>query len=87
VTRLAYRIATFPAEAIALAKQAVGMADAGLEGDLVHEEAMFLQSAQTDAARRRMAAGLAVGMQTPAIERCCFDHIWGAFADSQAPTK
>jgi len=63
------------------------MADAGLEDDLVREEAMFLQSAQTDAARRRMAAGLAGGMQTPVIERCCFDHIWGAFADSQAPTK
>jgi hypothetical protein len=53
----------------------------------VREEAMFLQSAQTDAARRRMAAGLAGGMQTPVIERCCFDHIWGAFADSQAPSK
>ncbi|MCK7491609.1 MAG: enoyl-CoA hydratase/isomerase family protein [Comamonadaceae bacterium] len=52
VTSLAYRIATFPAEAIALAKQAVGMADAGLEDDLVREEAMFHQSAQTDAARR-----------------------------------
>jgi enoyl-CoA hydratase/carnithine racemase len=87
VTSLAYRIATFPAEAIALAKQAVGMADAGLEDDLVREEAMFLQSAQTDAARKRMAAGLAGGMQTPVIERCCFDHIWGAFADSQAPSK
>ena len=87
VNSLAHRIATFPAEAIALAKQAVGMADAGLEDDLVREEAMFFQSAHTDAARRRMAAGLAGGMQTPAIERCCFDHIWGAFADSQATTR
>jgi enoyl-CoA hydratase/carnithine racemase len=78
VTSLALRIATFPAEAIALAKQAVGMADVGLEGDLAREEAMFLQSAHTDAARRRMAAGLAAGMQTPALERCCFDHIWSA---------
>jgi hypothetical protein len=33
VNSLAYRIATFPAEAIALAKQAVGMADAGLEDE------------------------------------------------------
>jgi hypothetical protein len=48
---------------------------------------MFLQSAQTDVARRRMAAGLAGGMQTPDLERCCFDHIWGAFADSPATTK
>jgi len=63
------------------------MADAGLEDDLVREEVMFLQSAQTDAARRRMAAGLAGGMQTAALERCCFDHMWGAFADVQATTR
>jgi len=81
VTSLALRIASCPAEAIALAKQAVGMADVGLEGDLAREEAMFLQSAHTDAARRRMAAGLAGGMQTPALERCCFDHIWSALPD------
>ena len=79
VTSLAHRIASFPAEAIALAKQAVGMADAGIEDDLVREEIIFHQSAQTDAARRRMAAGLAAGMQTAALERCCFDHVWGAF--------
>ena len=84
VTSLAYRIATFPAEAIALAKQAVDMADAGIEEQLVREEAMFFQSANTEAAQRRMAAGLAAGMQTPDLERCCFDHVWGAFADSQA---
>jgi hypothetical protein len=57
------------------------------QDDLVREEAMFFQSAQTDVARRRMAAGLAGGMQTPDLERCCFDHIWGAFADSPATTK
>jgi enoyl-CoA hydratase/carnithine racemase len=82
VASLAYRIATFPTEAIAQAKRAVGMAEAGLEDDLVREETLFLQSAHTDAARRRMAAGLAGGMQTTVVERCCFDHIWGAFADS-----
>lgn len=86
VNSLAYRIATFPAETIALAKQAVDMADVGLEDDLVREEAMFLRSAHTDAARRRMAAGLAGGMQTVAIEKCCFDHIWGAFADGSPTT-
>ena len=79
VTSLAHRIASFPAEAIALAKQAVGMADAGIEDDLVREEIIFHRSAHTDAARRRMAAGLAAGMQTAALERCCFDHVWGAF--------
>ena len=87
VASLAHRIATFPAEAIALAKRAVAMADSGLEDDLVREEALFHQSVHTGAARRRMAAGLAGGMQTPAIERCCFDHIWGAFADSQETTE
>ena len=82
VTSLAHRIATFPAEAIALAKRAVGMAEVGLEDDLVREEVLFLQSANTDAARRRMAAGLAGGMQTAVVERSCFDHLWGALADS-----
>ena len=85
VTSLAYRIASFPAETIALAKQAVGMADTGVEDDLVREEEMFLRSAHLGAARRRMAAGLAAGMQTAALERCCFDHVWGAFpAEPQA---
>ncbi len=79
VTSLAHRIASFPAETIALAKQAVSMADTGIEDDLVREEEIFLRSAQLDAARRRMAAGLAAGLQTAALERCCFDHVWGAF--------
>jgi hypothetical protein len=81
VTSLARRIATFPAETIALAKQAVAMADAGLEDDLVREEQLFLRSAHTTTARRRMAAGLAGGMQTLALERCCFDDIWGPLAE------
>jgi enoyl-CoA hydratase/carnithine racemase len=80
VTKLARRIATFPAEAIALAKQAVALADAGLADDLVREEQLFLQSAHSAAARRRMAAGLAGGMQTPALEKLCFDDIWGPLA-------
>jgi enoyl-CoA hydratase/carnithine racemase len=84
VTSLAYRIATFPAETIAMAKQAVAMADVGIEDDLVREEALFLQSVHTDVAKRRMAAALPAGMQTPALERCCFDHIWGPFAQSAA---
>jgi enoyl-CoA hydratase/carnithine racemase len=82
VTSLAYRIATFPAETIALAKQAVAMADVGIEDDLAREEALFLQSVHTDAAKRRMAAALASGMQTLVLERCCFDHIWGPLAQS-----
>jgi len=84
VTSLARRIAGFPAETIALAKQAVAMADVGLEDDLVREEALFLESVHTGSARRRMAAALAAGMQTPVMERCCFDHIWGPLAGSES---
>lgn len=80
VTSLAHRIASFPAETIALAKQAVAMNDAGLEEALVREERLFLEAAQTEGARRRMAAALAAGMQTPVLEKCCFDHIWGPLA-------
>ena len=83
VSYLAQRIAGFPAETIALAKQACGMGETGLEEELAREERMFLQSAHTPAARRRMAAALASGMQTPAIERCCFNHIWGPLAEPQ----
>lgn len=84
VSYLARRIAGFPAETIALAKQACAMDEAGLEDELAREERMFLQSVHTPAARRRMAAALASGMQTPAIERCCFNHIWGPLAEPSA---
>ncbi len=76
VKTLAYRIASFPSEAIALAKQAVALADTGIEDALVREEQLFITSAHTDGARRRMAAAMANGMQTPAMEKRCFDDIW-----------
>jgi enoyl-CoA hydratase/carnithine racemase len=82
VTSLAYRIASFPASTIALAKQAVGMAEVGVEDDLAREEALFFKSVNTDVARRRMTAAMASGMQSPALEKCCFDHIWGPLAGS-----
>jgi len=81
VNTLAYRIATFPAEAIALAKEAVAMADTGIEDALVREEQLFLQAAHTDGARQRMAAAMANGLQTPAMETLCFDDIWGPLAE------
>jgi len=81
VNTLAYRIATFPAEAIALAKEAVAMADTGIEDALVREEQLFLQSAHTDGARQRMAAAMAGGLQTPEMEKRCFDDIWGPLAE------
>jgi enoyl-CoA hydratase/carnithine racemase len=80
VNTLAYRIATFPAEAIALAKEAVAMADSGIEDAMVREEQIFLRSAHTDEAQRRMAQAMASGMQTPEMEKLCFDDIWGQFA-------
>ena len=82
VQNLARRIASFPAEAIALAKQAVRFQEAGMEDQLAREELVFLESVHTVAARRRMTAALAAGMQTPSMEKCCFDHIWGPLAET-----
>lgn len=79
VNRLAYRIASFPAESIALAKEAVALADAGIEDALVREEQLFIKSVHTDAAQRRMAASMASGMQTPEMEKLSSDDIWGKF--------
>jgi enoyl-CoA hydratase/carnithine racemase len=84
VNYLAVRIAGFPAETIAVAKRAASMGEAGLEDELAREETLFLNAAHTASARRRMAAALAAGMQTPTIERCCFDHIWGPLADPKS---
>ena len=81
VKTLAYRIASFPAEAIALAKEAVALADTGIEDALVREEQLFIKSAHTDGARRRMAAAMANGMQTAAVEKLCFDDIWKQMQD------
>jgi hypothetical protein len=58
-----------------LRKEAVTMADTGIEDALVREEQIFLRSAHTDWARQRMAAAMASGMQMPAVEKLCFDDI------------
>jgi len=81
VNRLAYRIASFPLETVALAKQAVALAERGIEDDLVREEELFLQSVHLDSTRRRMATALAIGMQTADIERGNFDTLWPMLAD------
>jgi len=80
VSYLARRIAGFPADTIAAAKQAAGMGEVGLEDELAREETIFLSAASSEPARRRMAAALAMGMQTAPVERCCFDHVWGPLA-------
>ena len=51
------------------------MADTGIEDAMVREEQIFLRSAHTDEARRRMAAAMASGMQTPEMEKLCFDDV------------
>lgn len=80
VNSLATRIASFPAETLALAKQAVALNDRHLEDDLAQEESLFLQAANLPRARARMSAALAMGMQQPVMEKCCFTHAWGPLA-------
>jgi enoyl-CoA hydratase/carnithine racemase len=69
VERLAYRIASFPAEAIALAKACVDAAGGPLRDGLIEESWAFTKAIGTEAAKQRMAAFLAAGGQTPEVER------------------
>jgi enoyl-CoA hydratase/carnithine racemase len=64
VDALAKRIASFPPEAVRLAKQSVCAADRPLEEGLVEESYLFQQSIRTDGARRNMARFLEIGGQT-----------------------
>lgn len=75
VERLARRVASFPPEAIALAKQAVDSAGLpGTEG-LLEEAHCFQRSLATDAARKRMASFLAAGGQTREFELELGSHV------------
>jgi len=69
VERLAYRIASFPAEAIALAKTAVAAAELPTFEGLLEEADCFNRTLGTEGARTRMARFLALGGQTPEVER------------------
>jgi enoyl-CoA hydratase/carnithine racemase len=69
VERLARRIASFPAEAIALAKQSVNAADTTVVEGLLEEADCFNRSVATTAARERMAAFMAGGGQTREVEK------------------
>jgi enoyl-CoA hydratase/carnithine racemase len=69
VDRLARRIASFPADAIALAKSSVDAAMPGVQAGLVEEAHAFNQAVASPAARERMARFLAGGGQTPDVER------------------
>ena len=65
---LAYRIASFPAEAIALAKAAVNAAELPTIDGLIEEAHYFNQAVATPAARERMARFLEAGGQTREVE-------------------
>ena len=68
VDRLARRVASFPPEAVALAKRAVDAAHLPLEAGLLEEARCFQQALATDAARESMAAFLESGGQTREVE-------------------
>ena len=68
VERLAYRIAGFPTEAIALAKASGLSAELPTVEGLLEEAHYFNQSAATDAARKRMRRVLELGGQTREAE-------------------
>jgi enoyl-CoA hydratase/carnithine racemase len=69
VERLAYQIASFPAEAIALAKEAVAAAERPTLEGLLEEADCFNRAVATPAARARMARFLEIGGQTEELER------------------
>jgi enoyl-CoA hydratase/carnithine racemase len=68
VERLAYRIASFPAEAIALAKASVNASELPIIEGLLEEAHYFNQSLATQAAQKRMAKFMELGGQTPQAE-------------------
>lgn len=68
VEALAYRIASYPVHAIALAKQAVDAAYGSVEQGLIEEAHLFNHSVADREARQRMEAFLAAGGQTRELE-------------------
>jgi hypothetical protein len=76
---LAYRIASYPADALARAKSSVSF-EGSVEDALNQEEVHFLKAAHSPAATQRMAAALAIGLQTPAGEKGALAGLWAALA-------
>lgn len=72
VDRLAARIASFPASAIARVKAAVAAAEGPVEAGLAEEARLFSAAAADPEARRRMQAFLDAGGQTREVERAGF---------------
>lgn len=69
VERLARRIASFPAEAVARAKAAVAAAEPSPVPGLIEEGRLFQETLALPETRRRMQRFLDAGGQTPAVER------------------
>jgi enoyl-CoA hydratase/carnithine racemase len=68
VDQLAFRMASYPPQAIALAKGLVNSAEVGVDEGLLDEAHAFNQTLPTSEAKRRMAGFLAEGGQTRAME-------------------
>ena len=68
VERLAQRIASFPADAVALAKRSVNAADETVVAGLLEEADCFNRSVATGEARERMADFMSIGGQTREFE-------------------
>lgn len=68
VERLALRIASFPSDALRLAKQAVRAADVGLHAGLLEEQACVGEALAAEGARERLPRFLDLGAQTRAVE-------------------
>ena len=64
VSTLAYRIASFPREAIAATKQAMDYSDSTITQGLLEEEHLFNQTRVMPESQRRMAKFMASGAQT-----------------------
>jgi enoyl-CoA hydratase/carnithine racemase len=78
VEQLAYRIASFPPDAIALAKASVNCAELPTVQGLIEEAHYFDLSVATDAAQKRMRRFLELGGQTREVEleqRALFDRL------------
>ena len=68
MNRLAYRITSFPAEAIALAKQSVNNAELDLQKGLRDEAHLFQQILRTEAAQSRIKRFMEKGGQTREVK-------------------
>lgn len=68
VDALAYKIASFPPRALALAKALVNSAEHGVDDGLLDEAHAFNQTLETSEAKRRMAEFLTIGGQTRQME-------------------